>query len=114
MRKRQPITLAAAGRWPDAGGGLGIPFNWLKIDNRGAGAVDVALSANPTAGDKTDTLFTVAAGKVRVVNVAGPRQGPNADAAEEWPSEVRLVSASGTTLVLEVADHPIVDMVFAT
>jgi hypothetical protein len=112
VRKRLPITLAAGGRWPDAGGGFGVCFNWLKIDNRGSNAVDVALSATPTAGDKTDTLFTVGAGKVRVLNVAGPR-GISGD-PDDWPDEVKLVSTSGTTLVLEIADHPIVDMVFAT
>lgn len=113
MRKRVAIVLAAGGRWPDAGGDLGVPFNWILIDNRGSNAVDVALSATPAAGDKVDTLFTVGSGKVRVKNVAGPR---NADGSrsEDWPYEVHLVSASGTTLVLEIADHPIVDMVFTT
>jgi len=112
MRKRQAIVLAAAGRWPDAGGGFGVRFNWVKVDNRGSNAVDVALSGTPTAGDKVDTLLTVGGGKVRVFNVAGPKQaeGP----AEDWPDEINLVSASGTTVVLEVADHPIVDMDFAT
>lgn len=113
MRKRLPITLAAGGRWPDSGGGFGVPFNWLKIDNRGSGAVDGALSANPQAGDKVDTLFTVAAGKVRVLNLAGPR-GSGDDTEEEWPSELRLVSTAGTNLVVEIADCPIVDMVFTT
>lgn len=112
MRKRLPITLAAGGRWPDAGGGFGVRFNWIKIDNKGSASVDVALSANPAAGDKIDTLFTVASGKVRVLNVAGPRGIPGDP--DDWPDEVKLVSTSGTTLVLEIADHPIVDMVFAT
>lgn len=112
MRKRVAIPLAAGGRWPDGGGALSVPFNWVKIDNRGANPVDVALSANPAAGDKIDTLMTVAAGKVRVFNVAGPRPGDGR--GEDWPDEIRLVSALGTTVVLELADHPIVDMTFAS
>lgn len=111
MRKRVPITLAAGGRWPAADGGLGVCFNWVKLDNRGSNAVDFALSATPTAGDKTDTLLTVGAGKVRIFNVAGPKGG---DEQEDWPDALFLTSTSGTSLVLEVADHPIVDMVFAT
>lgn len=111
MRKRIPITLAAGGRWPDAGGGLGFPFNWVKIDNRGSNGVDFSLSANPAAGDKTDTVLTVGSGKCRVFNVAGPKGG---DEEEDWPDELHLVSASGTSLELEIADHPIVDMTFAT
>lgn len=114
MRKRFPILLGANGRWPDAGtGGIGFPFNWVKIDNRGAASVDVGLNANPTAGDKIDNYMTVGNGKVRVFNVAGPK---NADGSnnEDWPDQLYLVSASGTTLMLEVSDHPIVDMDFAT
>lgn len=113
MRKRVTITLAAGGRWPDANGGFGVRFNWVKVDNRGgSNPVDVGLNANPAAGDKIDTYLTVSKGTVRVFNVAGPRsaEGPG----EDWPDEINLVSASGTTLVLEVADHPIVDMVYAT
>lgn len=110
MRKRIPITLAAGGRWPDAGGDLGVPFNWMLLDNKGSNSVDVALSGTPTAGDKIDTLFTVSAGKCRVKNVAGPKGG---DEEEDWPREVKLVSTGGTTLLLEIADHPIVDMTFA-
>lgn len=113
MRKRLAITLAAGGRWPDSGGGFGVPFNWILIDNKGSNSVDVALSGTPTAGDKIDTLYTVGSGKVRVKNVAGPRSSDDQE-QEDWPDEVRLVSASGTTLVLEVADYPIVDMIFAT
>ena|SRR5215472_5101382 len=113
MRIRRAITLAGGGRWPDAAGGFGVRFNWVKVDNRGSNAVDVALSATPAAGDKVDTLLTVGAGKVRVFNVAGPK---NADGTntEDWPDEINLVSASGTNVVLEVADHPIVDFSLAT
>lgn len=114
MRKRFAITLAANGRWPDAQtGGIGFPFNWVKVDNRGSASVDVGLNANPGAGDKIDTLLTVGNGKVRTFNVAGPKQ-PDGTNMEDWPNQVYLVSASGTTLLLEVSDHPIVDMDFAT
>ena len=114
MRKRFAVTLAAGGRWPDGQtGGIGFCFNWILVDNKGAAAVDVGLNASPAAGDKIDTLFTVGAGKVRTKNVAGPK---NADGSntEDWPDQVYLVSATGTTLLLEVADHPICDFTFAT
>lgn len=114
MRKRFSILLPANGRWPDAQtGGIGFPFNWVLVDNKGSASVDVGLNANPAAGDKIDVLFTVGNGKVRVKNLAGPKQ-PDGTSMEDWPNQVYLVSASGTTLVLEVADHPIVDMDFAT
>jgi len=114
VRKRFALTLAANGRWPDAQtGGIGFCFNWVKVDNRGSGPVDVGLNAMPASGDKIDTYLTVGNGKMRVFNVAGPK---NADGTntEDWPDQVYLVSANGTTLLLEVADHPIVDMTFAT
>lgn len=114
MRKRFALTLAANGRWPDGGvGGIGFPFNWVKIDNKGSASVDVGINAFPQAGDKIDTYCTVGNGKVRVFNLAGPK---NADGTrtEDWPDQLYLVSASGTTLLLEVADHPIVDMDNAT
>jgi hypothetical protein len=112
VRKAQSIVIAAGGRWPDAGGGFGVRFNWVKIDNRGSGTVDVGLGGMPTAGDKVDTVMTVKNGTVRVFNVAGPRsaEGPG----EDWPDQITLVSASGTTVRLEVADHPIVDLVLST
>jgi hypothetical protein len=114
MRKRFAIVLAAAGRWPDAQtGGIGFPFNWVKVDNKGSGALDLALSATPAAGDKVDTYATIAAGKSRVFNVAGPRN-PDGTLSEDWPDQVYLVSTNGTTLLLEVADHPIVDMTYTT
>lgn len=115
MRQRFPVTLGANGRWPDTSSGVNLPrFNWLKIDNRGSASVDVALSANPAAGDKIDTLFTVSNGKVRVMNVAGPTDGGAEDPSNAWPKQLHLVSTSGTTVVIEIADHPIVDLVLAT
>lgn len=117
MRQRFAFTLSAGGRWPEADSGRNLPpFNWVKIDNRGSNAVDVALSGNPAAADKVDTIMTVGSGKVRVFNVAGPAP-PRADApdgGEAWPQELHLVSAAGTSLVVEIADHPIVDLVLAT
>lgn len=113
MRKRLAVTIGANGRWPDAQGGFGVRFNWLLIDNRGSNSVDVSLSANPTAGDHKNTLFTVGSGKVRVKNVAGPL-GQDGKPGEDWPEEVYLVSTAGSDVEIEVADHPIVDMSFAT
>lgn len=114
MRKRFAILLAAGGRWPDGQtGGIGFPFNWLLVDNKGTNSVDVSLNANPASGDKIDALFTVSSGKCRVKNLAGPRN-QDGSLTEDWPDQVYLVSASGTTLVLEVADHPIVDFSLAT
>lgn len=112
MRKRRAVVLAAAGRWPDASGGFGHAFNWIKIDNRGSNAVEWGLAANMASGDLSSVLGSVGAGKCRVFNVAGPltEDGP----AEDWPLEVFLVSSAGTTVVLEIADHPIVDMTFTT
>ena len=119
MRQRYAVTLAAGGRWPDASAGGGVnlpPFNWVKIDNKGSNAVDVGLNANPTAGDKIDTLLTVKAAAVRVFNVGGPVPpgSDHPDAGDSWPQELHLVSASGTTLLVEISDHPIIDMVFST
>lgn len=121
MRLRFPVTLGAGGRWPDTpAGDVGRnlpPFNWVKVDNRGSSnPVDVGLNAGPNAGDKIDTLLTVGGGKVRVFNVAGPHPpgSDHPDAGEGWPQQLHLVSSSGTTVLIEIADHPIVDMVFAT
>lgn len=115
MRKRFAVTLAAGGRWPDAQvGGVGFPFNWVKVDNTGgSNPVSVGLNAGVQAGDVIDSLWTVNKGHVRVFNVAGPKQ-PDGTNMEDWPNQLYLVSGSGTTVVIEVADHPIVDMVFAT
>jgi len=114
VRKRFAVTLAAGGRWPDGQtGGIGFCFNWVKVDNKGSNAVDLGLNAGPTAADKIDTYLTVGGGKSRVFNVAGPKNSDGTN-TEDWPDQVYLVSASGTTLLLEVADHPIVDMVYAT
>jgi len=119
MRKRFPILLAANGRWPDAGtGGIGFTFTWAKIDNRGSNPVTVGLNANVTAGDLMDSYMTVAGGKVRVFNLSGPKHTSEHQdqlpTGENAVNQIYLVSALGTTLFLEVADYPIVDMVFAT
>jgi hypothetical protein len=114
VRKRKTLVLAAGGRWPDANGGFGMRFNWCKLDNRGGtNSVEFGLAANMTAGDASSGVIgSVSKGVCRVFNLAGPltADGPG----EDWPQEIYLVSASGTTVVLEIADHPIVDMSFAT
>jgi hypothetical protein len=114
MRRSFAIVLAAGGRWPDAQtGGITFPFNWVSIDNRGSNPVDVSFAANPAAGDVNSTYLTVGAGKVRTFNVGGPRSEQD-KTQENWPDQIYLVSALGTNLTLDIADHPIVDMVFAT
>ena len=114
MRKRFPVTLAAGGRWPDAQtGGIGFFFNWVKVDNKGSNPCQVGLNAGVQAGDNIDSYLTVGSGKVRVFNVAGPKQADGSN-LEDWPDQVYVVSTLGTTLLIEVADHPIVDMPFAT
>jgi hypothetical protein len=112
---RQRFTwLASAGsaRWPEdaqiEGGVMLRPFNWVKIDNRGANDVVVGLT-NPSFSDR-DYLVKVKSGKWRVFNVAGPvRDG---DDVEALPHELHLqVAAAGvTTCMIEVDDVPIVDM----
>lgn len=117
MRQRYPVVLGAGGRWPTGGeGGTIRPFNWVKIDNKGSNAVSFGLNANFNPGDKADELGEVGAGKCRVFNVAGPyppgSQHPDADDA--WPDQIYLASVSGTTVVLEVDQCPIVDMTLTT
>jgi len=115
VRRRYPVTLAAGGRWPDVGDAIGLPrFNWVLVDNKGSNPVDVGLNP-PSPGDKTDVLFTVQGGRCRVKNVAGPHPpgSDTPDAGEGWPNQLFLVSSQGTTVEIEVADHPIVDMALA-
>lgn len=117
MRQRYPVVLAAGGRWPTAAeGGTIRRFCWLKVDNKGSNAVSVSLNANFNPGDKADELAEVGAGKCRILNVAGPHPpGSNhPDADDAWPDQVYLASVSGTTVVVEVDQFPIVDMTFAT
>jgi len=84
------------------------PFNWVRIDNRGAG--DVALGFTPTFGQSslTDYDRKVSAGKVRVFNVAGPENGEDSDA---WPNKLFVRAVAATTVLIEIADHPIVDLI---
>jgi hypothetical protein len=116
VRKRFPIVLAANAKWPDAAaGGIGFYFNWVKVDNKGAGPVDISLAPAMTQGDLVNNYATITAGKVRVFNLAGPRRGTpddqDVDKGEDWADQVYLVvGATGTTVLLEVADHPLVDL----
>ncbi|HEX6476679.1 MAG TPA: hypothetical protein VF005_05345, partial [Acidimicrobiales bacterium] len=79
-------------------------------------SVDFGLSSKPASGDHIDTYGTVSAGKCRVFNVSGPLKGaPDPEnSGENEINQVYLVSTAGTDVVLEVADHPIVDMTFPT
>ena len=126
MRQRFTwLATAGSARWPEDAqveGGVSLrPFNWVKIDNRGANDVVVGLS-NPSFSDR-DYLVKVKAGKTRVFNVQGPpkptppAEAPPGDAADElesMPHELHLqVAAAGvTTCDIEVDDAPIVDMIW--
>ena len=113
MRKRFTVVLAANGFWPDADTAIGFRFNWVKLDNVGGTPVDFGFTPFRVFGDNQVHWLTCSQGKVRVFNVAGPR---NADGSipEDWPDQIWLLSQGGTTVQVEVADHPIVDMTFAT
>jgi hypothetical protein len=114
------LASASNARWPEDAqveGGVSLrPFNWVKIDNRGANDVIVSLG-NPSASDR-DYLVKVKAGKWRVFNVAGPlKSGLHApqgtDDEEALPHELHLQALTGvTTVLIEVDDAPIVDMGF--
>ena len=111
MRKRFVIPLTASSKWPDAQtGSIGETFNWVKVDNKGATDVDVALGPPGVQGDLVSNYLTVKSGKVRVFNLGSPMEEP-----DEWADQIWLVCGSGgaTTVLLEVSDCPIVDMVLA-
>jgi hypothetical protein len=110
VRQRFRFTLAAAGRWPDADGGRNLPkFNWVRIDNRGANPVVVGLNAQP-GNDQIDFIASVSAGKVRVFNVGPPAERIQ-DSSDAWPDELHLFSVLGTTLEIDIADYPLVDLI---
>jgi len=121
VRQRYVWTASAGGaRWPDDIGGINLPaFNWVKIDNRGANDVAVGL-ANPVVADDQTYLVKVKAGKTRVFNIAGPeRTLPEGDANVDqpdvnWSQELHLQCAAAgvTTVLIEVSDKPIVDMIW--
>lgn len=112
---------AAGQRWPEGqASAMNLPsFNWLKIDNRGANPVVFGPNAN-VANDLNDAYGQVSNGKVRVLNVAGPKvAGPDGKLEEapndQWWQELHLLSVTGaTTVVITISDHPIVDFVLAT
>jgi hypothetical protein len=104
------LASAANARWPDDIGGINLPaFNWVRIDNRGANDVVVAFG-NPSSSDM-DYDRKVKAGQVRTFNIAGPNRDEKEDA---WSQELHLQALSGvTTVMIEIADHPIVDLPYA-
>jgi hypothetical protein len=107
------LASAANARWPEdvqAEGGVSLrPFNWVKIDNRGASDVVVGFG-NPSVSDR-DYVVKVKAGKMRVFNVQGPVK--HGDDEEALPHELNLQALAGvTTVAIEVDDAPIVDMIF--
>lgn len=124
MRQRFRVTLAANGKWPDADSGRNLPpFNWIRVDNRGANPVVVApgpVGATNVA-DQLDYDYLVSGGKVRVFNVGPPRHNQDPDpvhpdpemgaSTDSWWHEIHLFSALGTTLEVDVADYALVDLI---
>jgi hypothetical protein len=111
MRQRFFWKPAAAGaRWPEDVTGQNLPpFNWVKIDNRGANPVLVGLNAQP-ANDQMDFYAQVSGGKWRCFNVAGPKKD-EADGGDSFLEEVHLLAITGgTTVMIEISDTPLVDM----
>jgi hypothetical protein len=115
VRKRFIAVLTANTGWPDstANGGPGFRFNWIKLDNVGGSPADFALAPLNVFGDNQRHFLTVSQGKVRVFNVAGP-PNPDGSCTEDWPDAFFLFSQGGTTVMIEVADHPIVDITLPT
>lgn len=108
MRQRYFWAAAAAARWPDDVGGQPVPpFNWIKIDNRGASDVEVGL-ANPSTSH-VDYIAKVKTGKSRIFNIAGPDRE---DRDDPWAQELHLNAEGATSVMIEVSDHPIVDMLW--
>lgn len=110
MRLRWYFNPSAAGQvWPGPKDQpIPAPFNWVKIDNRGPSSLSVGWTASVQASVATDYYLTVPPGSTRVFNVAGPKNGDDSDA---WPTRLFLVAAANTTALIEIADHPIVDLV---
>jgi len=113
MRKSWRVVLAAGGTWPDAGTpGPNCPFNWVLVDNQG-GSNSVAVGWELPAGSATP-YKTVKPNSVRVFNCGAPRPHAADDPHPSWPEKLYLSSASGTTVVVEVADYPLVDLISVT
>jgi hypothetical protein len=121
VRQVYAVALAAGAHWPEAASGVNLPrFNWLKIDNRGTG--DVYVSLRPldqvdTPPAATDYVAKVSAGKMRVLNLAGPSEraadgSEHARPGEIWPQELHVFAAAATTIEITVSDTPIVDTVW--
>lgn len=112
MRKRFYWSPTAAGQvWPsssaDGGRGHLEPFNWIKVDNRGAHDVRLGFESN-IADDQMRYYASIPTVKVRIMNVAGPHDDP--EAGDAWPRELYLVAAGSTTVMIEIADHEISDI----
>lgn len=82
------------------------PFNWAKVDNRGAGDLWVGFAAT-VQNVATDYYLQVRAGTVRVFNLGGPKNGDDSDA---WPNRLFVRAVAATTALIEIADHPLVDL----
>lgn len=110
MRLRFTFAPTAAGQaWPGPQDQpIPAPFNWVRIDNKGAGNVVVGWSNTVAQGTLTDYDRLISAGKVRVFNVGGPKNGEDSDA---WPNRLVVKAVAATTVQIEIADHPIVDLI---
>lgn len=111
MRKRFFWNPSGAlQNWPSLGErGKIEPFNWVKIENRGANPVRFALSPL-TADDAMQYYASIPNGKVRIFNVAGPHDDPSRE-GEGWPRELHLLSVTGgTTVMIEISDTDIADI----
>lgn len=114
MRQYTGFLLPSGAVWPQsvagqAGGGSGggginfVRFNWVRIHNRGASDVIVDTAAIP---QNLSNLYReiVYAGQRRVFNFGGDK--------DDWPQELHIlnIGAVTTTIFVEIADSPIVDI----
>jgi hypothetical protein len=109
VRERYYFNPTAVGQtWPGPGDQpIPAPFNWCKVDNRGAGDVAVGFASTVQAASGIDYYLQVRAGQVRVFNLGGPKNGDDSD---HWPNRLFLRAIAATTVLVEIADHPIVDL----
>lgn len=120
MRQFRAFNIPAGGRWPEGAGGAGgggwelPPFNWIRIHHRSptntAGLV-VSIDGSPISSETLDLAWDIwLPGESRVRNISGPDRH-----LERWPDALYLLNLDPVNRalgVIEVADHPIVDIGF--